>query len=267
MKENCFVFLSIYTSDPHLAFTLNIYTSGPQASITVKSNTLTQLHHRPQATRSTTTWTHVHAGRSPWGCAFTMSLPEGDTNPIFWLQCSFNLRHARTGSPGAHLIHGGVEGEELGVPVGAPRLLVLPLELLGADVPQQVLQAGVRLQAAQVEVRRGEGGPRGLLRECLGLSGPCLLENNTMVSYGLDTRLPPNTSCLSGMESPNATSAVRLNGHHGSADAITETVGCFVWGKQLYLTAFPEVKEMYLKVCITGIQRLRFKCLFLKCLV
>lgn len=90
------------------------------------------------------------------------------TNPVFQPWHSFNhkdacgrqLREAcgPIGLP-SHLVHGGVEGEELGVPVGAPCLLVLPLELLGAEVPQQVLQAGVRLQAAQVEVGGGEGRP------------------------------------------------------------------------------------------------------------
>lgn len=61
------------------------------------------------------------------------------------------------------------------MPVGAPCLLVLPLEGLGADVPQQAFQAGVRLQAAQVQVGGGEGRPRGLLGDRVGLSGPHLL--------------------------------------------------------------------------------------------
>lgn len=73
------------------------------------------------------------------------------------------------------------------MPVGAPRLLVLPLKLLGADVPQQVLQAGVWLQAAQVKVRGGEGRPRGLLGEHVDMAGPHLLGYHTVASCGLGT--------------------------------------------------------------------------------
>lgn len=115
------------------------------------------------------------------------------------------------------------------MPVGAPRLLVLPLKLLGADVPQQVFQAGVRLQAAQVEVGGGEGRPRGLLGERRDGSGPRLLENDKKASCGLDTQGSRNTSCLSGTAGLKATSAMRPNGKHGSPlDAITEILGCFL---------------------------------------
>lgn len=77
----------------------------------------------------------------------------------------------------AHLIHGRVEGKELSMPVGSPGFLVLPLKLLSADMPQQVLQAGIGLQAAQVKVTGGRGSPGGVLRERGHVSGPRLLEN------------------------------------------------------------------------------------------
>lgn len=140
----------------------------------------------------------------------------------------------------AHLIHGGVEGEELGVPVGASCLLILPLELLGAEVPQQVFQTGVRLQAAQVKVGRSEGRPRSLLGESRDVSRSHLSEDDKMTSCGL---------------------------HSSPLDTVTEILGCFLWGKFLYLIVFPKMNKMYLKICIAGIHCFRFKCLFLKRLV
>lgn len=77
----------------------------------------------------------------------------------------------------AHLIHRWVEGEELGVPVGSSGFLILPLKLLRADMPQQVFQAGIRLQAAQVKVRGSWGTLGGLLSEHVHGPGPCLSEN------------------------------------------------------------------------------------------
>lgn len=129
---------------------------------------------------------HVSRPQTPLfnrGAALTLKTPRGAGS---WGRLVGHVRLQ------AHLIHGGVEGEELGVPVGAPCLLVLPLELLGADVPQQVLQAGVRLQAAQVEVGGGEGRPRGFLGESVDVSGPRLLGNNKMASCGLDTGVSRN---------------------------------------------------------------------------
>lgn len=124
--------------------------------------------------------------------------------------------------PPAHLIHGGVEGEELGVPVGAARLLVQPLELLGAEVPQQLLQPRVRPQAAQLQVRAGQRPPRGLLRDSVRVLGPPrLLENTKMARCGLGTRLARNMA-LGGL-AEGISSAMKPNGEHGALlDATTD---------------------------------------------
>lgn len=61
--------------------------------------------------------------------------------------------------------------------VGSSGFLILPLKLLRTDMPQQVFQAGIRLQAAQVKVRGGRGSPGGVLREHVHRPGPCLSEN------------------------------------------------------------------------------------------
>lgn len=56
-----------------------------------------------------------------------------------------------------HLIHGRIEGEELGGPIGPAGLLFLLLKVLSAHKLKQVFQPLIRLQAAEVEVTRGEG--------------------------------------------------------------------------------------------------------------
>lgn len=63
------------------------------------------------------------------------------------------------------------------MPVGAARLLVETLEVLGADMAEQLLQPRVRLQAPQLHIRAGLRRPRGLLRHSGHGVGPRLLEN------------------------------------------------------------------------------------------
>lgn len=55
-----------------------------------------------------------------------------------------------------YLVHWWVKGKELGLPVAPPGLLILLLEILSTHMLQEVFQALVRLQAAQVEGSEGD---------------------------------------------------------------------------------------------------------------
>lgn len=63
------------------------------------------------------------------------------------------------------------------MPVGSSGFLILPLKLLCTDMPQQVFQTGIWLQAAQVKVRGGWSSLGGVLREHVHSPGPDLSEN------------------------------------------------------------------------------------------